>query len=154
MDRLDHAPMLFFDGRSARRAWPVLGEYIRPNVNPRKSNSPSGTFCVGSLVVNPYVLGYDACILSIAVAFLVSDGISRGFLPGERMAALICYTGLFLLLTPTAPAVPFISIILLLVIGRRVAAYERSQLPFFTTVAGCDEARMPTDSGATLGVNA
>src|SRR5689334_12422280 len=35
--------MLFFDGRSARRAWPVLGEYIRPNVNPRTSNSPSGT---------------------------------------------------------------------------------------------------------------
>ncbi|RDJ93103.1 biopolymer transporter ExbD, partial [Lacticaseibacillus rhamnosus] len=29
--------MLFFDGRNARRAWPVLGEYIRPNVNPRKS---------------------------------------------------------------------------------------------------------------------
>src|ERR1700746_1343141 len=35
--------MLFFDGRNARRARPVLGEYIRPNVNPRKSNSPSGT---------------------------------------------------------------------------------------------------------------
>jgi len=35
--------MLFFDGRNARRAWPVLGEYIRPNVNPRKSNSSSGT---------------------------------------------------------------------------------------------------------------
>jgi hypothetical protein len=24
--------MLFFDGRNAKRAWPVLGEYIRPNV--------------------------------------------------------------------------------------------------------------------------
>src|SRR5262249_53846628 len=24
--------MLFFDGRCPRRAWPVLGEYIRPNV--------------------------------------------------------------------------------------------------------------------------
>jgi hypothetical protein len=35
--------MPFFDGRSARRAWLVLGEYIRPNVHPRKSNSPSGT---------------------------------------------------------------------------------------------------------------
>jgi hypothetical protein len=22
--------MLFFDGRSAKRAWPILGEYIRP----------------------------------------------------------------------------------------------------------------------------
>jgi hypothetical protein len=114
----------------------------------------AAALCVGSLVVSPYVLGYDACILSIAVAFLVSDGISRGFLPGERVAALICYTGLFLLLTPTVPAIPFISIILLLVVGRRVATYERGQLPTSTTVAGCDEARMPADGGATLGVNA
>ena len=35
--------MLFFDGRSAKRALPIVGEYIRPNVKPRKSNSPSGT---------------------------------------------------------------------------------------------------------------
>src|SRR5713101_5909972 len=35
--------MLFFDGRYPRYAWPVLAEYIRPNVYPRKSNSPSGT---------------------------------------------------------------------------------------------------------------
>ena len=35
--------MLFFDGRSAERALPVVGEYIRPNVNPKKSNSPSET---------------------------------------------------------------------------------------------------------------
>src|SRR5467141_2919680 len=35
--------MLFFDGRYPKRAWPVLAEYIRPNVYPRKSNSPSGT---------------------------------------------------------------------------------------------------------------
>src|SRR5260221_9240661 len=35
--------MLFFDGRWPRRAFPVVGEYIRPNVYPRKSNSPFGT---------------------------------------------------------------------------------------------------------------
>jgi len=35
--------VLGVEGRSARRAWPVLGEDIRPKVNPRKSNSPSGT---------------------------------------------------------------------------------------------------------------
>ena len=29
--------MLFFDGRCPRRAWPVLAEYIRPNVYPRMS---------------------------------------------------------------------------------------------------------------------
>jgi hypothetical protein len=31
--------ILFLDGRYPRRAWPVLAEYIRPNVYPRKSNS-------------------------------------------------------------------------------------------------------------------
>jgi hypothetical protein len=35
--------MLLFDGRWPKRALPVVGEYIRPNVYPRKSNSPSGT---------------------------------------------------------------------------------------------------------------
>src|SRR6266849_456561 len=35
--------MLFFDGRCPRYALPFLAEYIRPNVYPRKSNSPSGT---------------------------------------------------------------------------------------------------------------
>jgi hypothetical protein len=30
--------MLFFDGRRAKRAWPVVREYIRPNVKPEKSN--------------------------------------------------------------------------------------------------------------------
>src|ERR1700694_4887315 len=42
--------MLFFDGRYPRYAFPVLAEYIRPNVYPRKSNSPSGTLqiCVFS----------------------------------------------------------------------------------------------------------
>ena len=34
--------MLFRDGRYPRYALPVLTEYIRPNVYPRKSNSPSG----------------------------------------------------------------------------------------------------------------
>ena len=34
--------MLFRDGRYPRYAFPVLAEYIRPNVCPRQSNSPSG----------------------------------------------------------------------------------------------------------------
>jgi hypothetical protein len=42
--------MLFLDGRKAKRALPVAGEYIRPNVKPRKSNSPSGTVQILVLV--------------------------------------------------------------------------------------------------------
>src|ERR1700719_226117 len=42
--------MLFFDGRYPKYAFPVLAEYISPNVYPRKSNCPSGTLqiCVFS----------------------------------------------------------------------------------------------------------
>jgi hypothetical protein len=41
-DLLQLRDVLFCDGRCPRRAWPVLGEYIRRNVYPRKSNFPSG----------------------------------------------------------------------------------------------------------------
>ena len=53
--------MLFFDGRRAKRACPVVGEYIRPNVKPKKSNSPSGTLqiCVLSLVHCQLQLTHD-----------------------------------------------------------------------------------------------
>jgi hypothetical protein len=34
--------ILFFDGHRAKRACPVVAEYRRPNVYPRKSNSPPG----------------------------------------------------------------------------------------------------------------
>lgn len=61
--------------------------------------------CVGSVAVTPYLLAYDLCILSIAVAFLVKDGMSRGFLAGERIAILCCFAGLFIVAAPIAPIV-------------------------------------------------
>ena len=54
--------MLFFDGRSAKRAWPVLGEYIRPNVNPRKSNSPSGTLQIR--VLSSFTVSFSLPMIS------------------------------------------------------------------------------------------
>jgi len=60
----------------------------------------AATLCIGSVMVTPYVLGYDLCVLSIAVAFLVKDALSRGFLPGERIAMLMCWVGLILLMAP------------------------------------------------------
>jgi alpha-1,2-mannosyltransferase len=43
----------------------------------------AATLCLGSLLVTPYVLRYDLCVLSIAAAFLVKDGLSRGFWPAN-----------------------------------------------------------------------
>ena len=71
---------------------------------------------IGSLLAAPHVIGYDVCILSIAVAFLVEDGLSRGFLPGERAIMLMCWAGLILL---TGPIPAIICVVLLVLVVRR-----------------------------------
>jgi hypothetical protein len=54
--------MLFIDGRRAKRAWPVVREYIRPNVKPKKSNSPSGT--VQICVLSSFTVSFSLPIIS------------------------------------------------------------------------------------------
>src|SRR5216684_3821319 len=54
--------MLFFDGRNAKRAWPVVREYIRPNVKPKKSNSPSGT--VQICVLSSFTVSFSLPMIS------------------------------------------------------------------------------------------
>jgi Glycosyltransferase family 87 len=73
---------------------------------------------VASLLATPYLLGYDLCTLSVAVAFLVADGLERGFLAGERTILLAC---LFLLYVPRAALGPFVFALILLLIFRRMA---------------------------------
>ena len=73
-----------------------------------------------SVAVTPYVLHYDLCVLSIAVAFLVSDGLARGFLPGDRILMLACFLGLFVIAEPIGPV---ICATLLCLAARRIAAW-------------------------------
>jgi hypothetical protein len=75
------------------------------------------------VTVSPYVLPYDLCILSIAVAFFVSDGLTHGFLPGERLALFVCWFAALLL--PVIPVGAIIAISLLLLIGRRIAVHQQ-----------------------------
>jgi hypothetical protein len=78
----------------------------------------AATLCLGSVLVTPYVLRYDLCILSIAVAFMVKDGLAHGFPAGERTIMLIC---LILLYCPLAPVGPIVCLLLLLLVFRRIA---------------------------------
>jgi hypothetical protein len=78
----------------------------------------AATLCLGSLLVTPYVLRYDLCVLSIAVAFMVKDGLSHGFPAGERTIMLIC---LILLYCPPAPFGLIVCLLLLLLVFRRIA---------------------------------
>jgi arabinofuranan 3-O-arabinosyltransferase len=83
----------------------------------------AATLCVGSVMVTPYVQIYDLCILSIAITFLVSDELSRGFLPGEPTAILICWVSLFFMLRPLGL---ILYIFILILIARRIVAYGRN----------------------------
>jgi hypothetical protein len=44
------------------------------------------------------VHGHDLCVLAIAVAFLVEDGLQRGFRPGDRLIMLFSWIVIFLCL--------------------------------------------------------
>ena len=72
-------------------------------------------------MVPPYILFYDLCILTVAVAFLVRDGMSRGFLPGERTVILICFAALFFVQVPIGPVV---CTVLFFLTVRRILAYR------------------------------
>jgi hypothetical protein len=76
---------------------------------------------IGGVTVTPYVLQYDLCILSIPVAFLVADGLSKGFLPGERMAILICVACLLFWFAQT-PISPVVYAVIFVLIARRIVA--------------------------------
>ena len=94
--------------------------------------------CAGSVILTPYVLAYDLCILTIAVAFLVSDGLDFGFLPGERIVMLFGWGALFL---PTVPLAPVFCAAFLFLILRRISAFGRSNMlrsmPIYPAVIGC-----------------
>jgi arabinofuranan 3-O-arabinosyltransferase len=81
----------------------------------------AAALCSGALLAAPHAISYDACILSIAVAFLVADGLSRGFLPGERGVMLMCWPAVILAMGPV-PAI--VSLVLLVLVVRRAVLCE------------------------------
>jgi hypothetical protein len=54
-----------------------LARAARPNVR-------NAAVCAAALLSTPYVLDYDLVVLSLGTAFLVADGLERGFLPWEK----------------------------------------------------------------------
>jgi len=91
-------------GRTVRVSWTVHLAVAAALVLAYAQSGPSrlpyslkaAVLCIAAVMFTPYVLAWDLCILSVAAAFLVRDGLSRGFLPGERVVMLLCWAGLFL----------------------------------------------------------
>jgi arabinofuranan 3-O-arabinosyltransferase len=56
----------------------------------------AAALCAAAVMATPFVHGHDLCVLALATAFLVSDGLERGFLPGDRLVMLFAWIVLFL----------------------------------------------------------
>jgi glycosyl transferase family 87 len=97
---------------------------------------------IGSLLASPYLLRYDLCILSIGVAFLVSDGLARGFLAGERILTLVCLLVTFFILAPVGP---IICGVLLFLVLRRIVVLGR-ELPAIVATGVRHGARRHADA--------
>ena len=81
--------------------------------------------CVASFLATPYVLYYDLCLLAIAFAFLLADGLRRGFLAGERTIMLGCWIAL----NQSVQIAPVMScLVLLLLLFRRISALRQDEL--------------------------
>ena len=121
------------EGVSVRTAWPVqlaVTAIVAATVcalwaRPFPYSLKAATLAIGSVLAAPHAIGYDLCILTIAAAFLVKDGLARGFLPGERAVMLMCWLGLILL---TGPIPAIICIVLLMLVVRRVALCGREAI--------------------------
>lgn len=85
----------------------------------------SAALCLAAVTITPYVLTYDLCILSIAAAFLVKDGLTYGFLPGERTVLFLCFVGLLCFQVPIGPV---LCGVLFCLVGRRSAAWRQDRL--------------------------
>lgn len=96
----------------------VCAIWFRPVPYPLKA----AALCSGAVAITPYILTYDLCILTIAAAFLIKDGLVRGFLDGERSLLLLCFV-LSLLLTESVG--PLLWVLILGVVVWRTLAVPR-----------------------------
>jgi Glycosyltransferase family 87 len=85
----------------------------------RPFNLKAAALCAGALLATPYALIYDLPILTIGAAFLVKDGLDRGFLRGERTTLLICWAVAFIAPLPSGS---IFALALLFLATRRVYA--------------------------------
>ena len=98
-----------------------------------RPNLRNAAICAAAMLSTPYVLDYDLVVLGVGAAFLVAEGLERGFLPWEKsllalawMGPLIARTLAELTLVPLGQA----SIVILLALAvRRTLADSGGALP-------------------------
>jgi alpha-1,2-mannosyltransferase len=82
-------------------------------------------------LVSPYVMDYDLVVLALPIAWMVRDGMRRGFLSWEKpilfMTWLLPLFARRLALTESKPLAPIVITILLACIARRAAFFSRER---------------------------
>jgi alpha-1,2-mannosyltransferase len=88
--------------------------------------------CIATLMLTPYLFDYDLIVLALPIAWIVSLGLSGGFLPWEKTALLTAW--LLPLLSRTMakylhlPVAPMVLLLLLAITLKRVARSKPSFL--------------------------
>ena len=78
----------------------------------------AAAFSIGALTVTPYMFAYDLLAFSIPTAFLLSDSLAHGFVPGERLVLMGCFLALFLCFNFAVG--PIVLLVLMGLVVRRV----------------------------------
>ncbi len=126
-------------GAGATLAWTVQGVaalataviVCRMWLQPVAYRLKAAALSTGTLIVTPYILTYDLAALAVPVAFLAREGLSTGFIRGERaiVAALACALLLRLLFFDLIPIGPILMMTLLAVTVVRIAWAAPAILP-------------------------
>jgi hypothetical protein len=98
----------------------------------------AAALAIGAVLASPHVHGYDVCVLCVAGAFLVKDGLSRGFLARERTILLACW-GALILLTGPIPAI--VCVVLPVLVIRRAVPRNVNALEAASPIPSCRDRR-------------
>jgi arabinofuranan 3-O-arabinosyltransferase len=79
----------------------------------------AASLSTGVLLVTPYALYYDLAVLSVSTAFLIREGLTSGFAPGERTVLFAAFSGFFLFIG-IFPIGPIVCVVLIGLILYRV----------------------------------
>jgi hypothetical protein len=85
----------------------------------------AAALAVGAVLVTPYVFAYDLVVLAVPVAFLLRFGLARGFLRFEGLALAAAGALLLSYIVATTQVGLAASLIVALLIARRVLAGGR-----------------------------
>ncbi len=87
----------------------------------------AAALAAGTLLVTPYLFFYDVMVLAVAVAFLVRDGLRRGFRPYEWPLFALTFALLFVYLMVGAPTGFAATLVVVAIVAGRCNVVHRMQ---------------------------